>query len=960
MSTIFHHADKERSSLLQHETAAKSVLADTTSDSEKSRAAFEAQAHDFSQAKATAAEKAQEASTWVDQHRSVLDALRSGSVPEAQSFMRLSGMEEVLSLTSAVMASGVPLTIVPEPTQAQCSELDREIHDLVNELDDGLSCAIEALHEYAFVLNRVLPLNYVTTSPVDGWAQILQLSVNNLSGDILSLARRQASDLVAKAQGNDLDSLQRRHYDLFQRMEGYANHIQKVQAECSEIMRSVGSDIESKSKEFLLSAFIKYMQSVGYSSQVNNLATSRSSQPKFDVTKDSQVREDLDMKRARLLVVVHMAANELYKQAKDKVLNVFNPSTAGVGWGTGDVRLLPESGNSFFEFEEQIEKCVLIAGFMNEVHELLGSDLSSISVSPDKRKQRSEGTWVSVFQASLRSCKNLIEQMTDIVLPEIIRSFFSSNSEAMDAFGILSQVHGSIDTAVERIVQVEIEKASLVELEKTYFANVELITEQQLALEEASMKGRDHLSWEEAEELASQEDTCREQLEQLHKTWNQKDVHSTSLAKVESNVRNTLVSSEHYFSSLVNVEKEELQIKNGRTLLSALAKPFVDLEMVDQMLFSDVNLPSYLDESLYSLSDLISSGSSLSGSIWSFTKLLKNHCFFIWKINILDSIMDSCIHDISSSIDHNLGFDQLYGALKKKLEIYLQEYIGQYLRQRVVPVLLSQLDIESRNLHQILEVRKDFDSDQLKIDMGTIRRVQIMLEEYCNAHETARAARSAISVMNKQVNELTEALCKSVLEIVQMEWLHDTCLPHLLDAKVLPQSILENGVLSPLVLTLRRTQLLEKLQSSIKTIRQSLDYLQACEKTSVSAEGQLERAMGWACGGPNTFGQSTSSVKSSGIPAEFYDHLQRRKQCLHAAREQACNVIRVCSSVMEFEASRDGLFRMPEEKSSCQLAADGKAWQQVYLSALTRLDVAYHSFTCSFLFFITVFLDSSV
>ena len=38
---------------------------------------------------------------------------------------------------------------------------------------------------------------------------------------------------------------------------------------------------------------------------------------------------------------------------------------------------------------------------------------------------------------------------------------------------------------------------------------VGFITEQQLALEEAAMKGRDHLSWEEAEELASQEEACK-------------------------------------------------------------------------------------------------------------------------------------------------------------------------------------------------------------------------------------------------------------------------------------------------------------------------------------------------------------------------------------------------------------------------------------------------------------------
>ncbi|ONK65789.1 uncharacterized protein A4U43_C06F990 [Asparagus officinalis] len=78
ISTIFYHADKEKSSLLQHEASAKSIVAEATAISEKSRVVFEAQAQEFGQAKAVAAEKAQEATIWVDQHGRVLDALRTG------------------------------------------------------------------------------------------------------------------------------------------------------------------------------------------------------------------------------------------------------------------------------------------------------------------------------------------------------------------------------------------------------------------------------------------------------------------------------------------------------------------------------------------------------------------------------------------------------------------------------------------------------------------------------------------------------------------------------------------------------------------------------------------------------------------------------------------------------------------------------------------------------------------
>ena len=56
-------------------------------------------------------------------------------------------------------------------------------------------------------------------------------------------------------------------------------------------------------------------------------------------------------------------------------------------------------------------------------------------------------------------------------------------------------------------------------------------------LEEAALKGREHLSWEEAEELASQEEACRAQLNQLHQTWNQKDKRASSLIKKEAVIK---------------------------------------------------------------------------------------------------------------------------------------------------------------------------------------------------------------------------------------------------------------------------------------------------------------------------------------------------------------------------------------------------------------------------------------
>ncbi|XP_058771263.1 uncharacterized protein LOC131644718 isoform X2 [Vicia villosa] len=220
-----------------------------------------------------------------------------------------------------------------------------------------------------------------------------------------------------------------------------------------------------------------------------------------------------------------------------------------------------DSGTIFAWFEEQVEKCNLLTEFVNDLRHFIGNDIHSIDTNNDNSKFSSESNWVSIFKTILMSCKGLISQMTEVVLPDVIQSAVSLKSEVMDAFGLISQVRGSIETALEQVVEVEMERASLFELEQNYFVKVGLITEQQLALEEAAVKSRDHLSWEEAEELASQEEACRAQLDKLHQTWSQRDARTSSLKKREADIKNSLVSVNSQFRSLVGVEEEsELHI----------------------------------------------------------------------------------------------------------------------------------------------------------------------------------------------------------------------------------------------------------------------------------------------------------------------------------------------------------------------------------------------------------------
>lgn len=945
-SALFYRADQERSNLIMHETTAKSIVVEATNNLEKSRAAFEVQAQEFAQAKAMISEKAQEATTWMEQHGRILDALRGNLIPEINACIKLSGMMDALCLKSAVLAAGVPFTIVPEPTQVQCHDIDKEVSQLVAELDLGFSSALIALQAYTLALQRILPLNYLTTSAVHGWTQVLQLSANALSADILTLARRQAAELIVKARGNNLDSVKHSHDDLCLKVEKYGVEIENLEKEYFELVNSIGSETESKAKDVFMSTFFKFMKSAGLVTKED--ARSCFGQLKYDGAKDDRMKEEQNKSenREKVSSLLNIAVSSIYDEVKHKTKDVFSDSTVGK---KGNNRLQSDYGSIFCEFEEQVEKCILVAEFVNELCQILGADISEDDTDADYPKDN-ERNWASIFRTSLLACKSLVGKMTEVVLPEVLKSAISFNSEVMDAFGLISQIRGSIDTALEQLLEVEVKRASLAELEQNYFVRVGLITEQQLALEEAAMKGRDHLSWEEAEELASQEEACRAELNQLHQSWNQKDMQSSSLMKQEANIRSCLITSERHFQSAVSTGelRGEPHVLRSKVLLASLVNPFSELESVDKKLALSCGSVTSNPDGLPQLATLMTSGRTASECSWSFDKL-NSHSFFIWKIGVVDSILDLCIHDVASSVDQNLGFDQLLNVVKKKVEVQLQEHISRYLKERVAPSLLVSLDKEIEHLRKSTELSKELVGDEIRQDSGIVTKAQAMLEEYCNAHETARAGRSAASLMKKQVNEFREVLNKTILEIFQMEWMHDVTLTPSYNSRITFQKFFPgDDNIYPVILNLSRPKLLETVQSAVSKIARSIEGLQACERTSLTAEEQLERAMKWACGGPNSNAAGNSSTKSSGIPPEFHDHLMRRQQLLWEAREKASDIVKICMSILEFEASRDGIFQIPREVYPLVATGDGRPWQQAYLNALTKLDVSYHSFTRKF------------
>lgn len=850
-------------------------------------------------------------------------------IPEITAPTVLTDILASLSLTSAVLVAGVPVTVVPEPTQAQCNDIDAEISLLVNNLSDGLSSALTALQTYSLALQRILPLNYHTTSRVYNWAQVLQLAAHALSSDILSLAKRQAGEQFSKIQGGDFNSVRNCYNDLCLKVEKYADDVKKMEVEYAELSASIGMGPESKAKDRLFYGLINYMQSPGLVENTNagvNL-------------------QDSGKKTSKALAVLHTSITSLYDQLKEKVHYILN---ASMERRERNESLVSKSRSLSSNLEAQVEMCMILVDFLNEVKYYVGQEIPNTEENLTGSARHVEENWALVFHRTLLSSKILVAQMTEVVVPDVLKTYLFCNSDLMDAFGLISQIRGSIDTALEHLIEIKVERDSLVELEQNYFQKVGNITEGQLALEKAALKSREHLSWEEAEEFAAQEEAFRTQLDQLHQSWGQREFRISSLIKKEAQVKNALILAEKQFQLLTNADecRKPNDLGSSRIMVE-LVKPFSELEQLDKTLSSLSSSAVSMSDWIPAFGDILSCGQSLSENIWRFRSILKDHSFFIWKLGIIDSFLDLCIHDASPSVDQTLGFEQLILFMKKKFEFQLQERVDCYLAGSVAPAFLSQLDKENERLKHISE-ENSARRDQVKQDYSHLKQVHAMLEEYCNAHETAREAKSAASRMKKQVKEARDALRRTSLDIVQMEWMNDATLtPSQTVRTALQQLFASDDNLHPIFLDLKRPKLLETIHSAIPQISRSIERLQACEQNSLAAEGQLERAMGWACGGPSSVSSGNSSAKMSGIPTEFHDHLLRRQQLLWDAREKASNIAKICMSLLEFEASRDGIFRNAHEAldGDARFRGDSRSWQKAYLDSVARLEVTYQSFT---------------
>ncbi|GJT58740.1 hypothetical protein Tco_1002273, partial [Tanacetum coccineum] len=139
----------------------------------------------------------------------------------------------------------------------------QEVSQLISDLDHGLTAAVSSLQTYSAALQRVLPLNNHTTSPVHSWAQILKLSVSNISSDVLSHTRRQDVELVTKVHEDSFETVKSIHNDLCFQVEKYVDEIERVEKEYQELVNSIGAKTESRSKNRLMAAFAKLSESTG-------------------------------------------------------------------------------------------------------------------------------------------------------------------------------------------------------------------------------------------------------------------------------------------------------------------------------------------------------------------------------------------------------------------------------------------------------------------------------------------------------------------------------------------------------------------------------------------------------------------------------------------------------------------------------------------------------------------------
>ncbi|XP_024528271.1 serine/threonine-protein kinase SMG1 [Selaginella moellendorffii] len=872
-STLAYHINQKKYAAENAEVAARNLLAEASGSLEKTHVTYEIQAREFAQSKARTAEAARETTQWIEQRSRVLDSLRTDTAPELQALGQRTHSTEAVSLLQAIVASGVALTVLPEPTQVHFREVDRDISQFTSARHEALLHARATLQAYAVALQRLLPGNYYTTSYVHSWAKILQLLSMQVTPEVLGVTKRQAIDITAGGRGDHDDVICQKHEKLRSHVELLGEEVQKLEQGRLQLEESVDPDAEKRAKDKLMGIFLRSLQ-----------------QGKKD--EDDAGLYDFEERRLKVILVLQSAASTIYSEIGNHAANL-----QGVGMEESIRRWC------FPELEGLVERAVLVSDVLNELQQFSGKATGYRANPWDSNS--SFTAELKGFTDCLAGIDHLVKQMIGVVLPEAVKAALSQDPAVMDAFASLSQIRGAIDTTLEKVAEIEMQKSALLELERTYPDRLEELVKRKTFLEEAAAGGKDDLSWEEAEELASQEDLCREQLETLQKAWSQRSAQASAVLRMEGLVRSALASADQRFEALVALDRDDLHLMRGKVLLAAFAKLFSGLESLDAAL-RRVPVAKTMQVESPGLE-----------YIWRASNVLQKKTFFVWKVYVMDILLDSCVRDASN--DLSLSLDQVISQHKRRLEAQLQGVLDLYLRERVSPAFLDIILKEAT-------ISSFADNSDSSREGEAAKKAVKLLREYCDVHETVRAAKSAAFALKIQADEAKQSLQNAQIEIAQMEWLHETVLLPRVQFVAMPSGPYPEKSTS--IRWWSRKQILDNIRNSIAAISRATEGLQKAERASVSAEEQLERTMAWAS-------------NRAGTSQEFRERLQRRQQLLWTGQEHATSTVRLCVTVLEFEASREGYL----ESSSSSSSSDGKSWQQSYQSLILRLEAAYIAFT---------------
>jgi PI-3-kinase-related kinase SMG-1 len=256
-------AEQKRRAAVHAEGAAMSLFVEATSDHDKTQEVFSAQAQELEKTKALIIEAARKLIHWVKQHASVLEALRLGSVPEFETISQVASSPETLSLKSAVLTVGAPLAVIPEATQVHCQDIDREVALLTAARQEAILIAVQSMKAYSVALQQLVPVNYVASSHVHSWAEVLQVLSQDLSPDVLVVAKGRAADLIAQCHGLQDEPVQQKYNEVRSRYERQYRDLQKLRGDLSDLEAVANPEALRKSKDRFLSTVTTHLQYLG-------------------------------------------------------------------------------------------------------------------------------------------------------------------------------------------------------------------------------------------------------------------------------------------------------------------------------------------------------------------------------------------------------------------------------------------------------------------------------------------------------------------------------------------------------------------------------------------------------------------------------------------------------------------------------------------------------------------------